>query len=132
VSDTATGGGTDPATRVRDERWIGVIAMALAVIGIVCLLPLPWQVRFPLLAAAALYGPGVPVLRLWTDVETPLAVVVGVGVDVALLMVLGEFMVLIHLWVPAVALALMMVASFVAGAALRSRAASSAEPEVTA
>lgn len=90
---------------------IGALAVALSVAGIAQVaLSAPWQIRFPLVAAAALFGPAIPALRLRPELSLGECLVYGLGVDVALQMLAGLALVLSHAWVPvAVSLGLLVI-----------------------
>src|SRR5215472_12622182 len=90
---------------------IGALAVALSVASIALIAAsAPWQIRFPFVAAAALFGPAIPALRLRPELSLGQCLVYGVGADVALQMLAGLTLVLSHVWVPAaVSLGLLVI-----------------------
>jgi hypothetical protein len=83
---------------------IGTLAVALSVASIALIAAsAPWQVRFPFVAAAALFGPAIPALRLRQELSLGECLVYGMGADVALQMLVGLALVLGHVWVPVAA-----------------------------
>ena len=100
----------------RADRSLAVLTIVLAVAAAVCVLaPLPWEVRFPMVVLACLIGPAIPALRLWTELDLWTACVVGLGVDVALVMVLAQAMVLAGAWGPSAGVLLMLAVTGVVG-----------------
>ena len=101
------------------DRVIGISAVALAAAAALCIvLPVPWQIRFAVVVAAGLLGPAVPGLRLLIHIDVRASLVIGVGVDVALLMVLGQTMLLAHAWIPVFAFLVLLAATCAAGVGL--------------
>ena len=90
---------------------IGALAVALSVASIVLIATsASWQMRFPFVAAAALFGPAIPALRLRPELSLSQCLVYGMGADVALQMLVGLALVLWHVWAPvAVSLGLLVV-----------------------
>jgi hypothetical protein len=83
---------------------IGTLAVALSVASIALIAAsAPWQVRFFFVAAAALFGPAIPALRLRPELNLGECLVYGMGADVALQMLVGLALVLWHIWVPVAA-----------------------------
>jgi hypothetical protein len=108
----------------RADRSLAVLAIVLAVAAAVCVLtPLRWEVRFPVVVLACLIGPAIPALRLWTDLDLWTACVAGLGVDVALVMVVAQAMVLAGAWGPSAGVLLLLAATGVAGLLLLRRPA---------
>jgi hypothetical protein len=100
-------------------RIIGGAAVVLALGGILAVgTTAAWEVRFPLITLASLVGPAIPALRLFSDFTLLECVVYGVGVDVALLMLISLGLVTVHAWVPAVAVVVLLLTSLAAGARL--------------
>ena len=90
---------------------IGALAVALSVASIALIAAsAPWQIRFPFVAAAALFGPAIPALRLRPELSLGECLVYGMGTDVALQMLVGLALVLWHVWAPvAVSLGLLVI-----------------------
>ena len=90
---------------------IGALAVALSVSSIALVAAsAPWQIRFPFVAATALFGPAIPALRLRPELSLSQCLVYGMGVDVALQMLVGLALVLWHIWTPvAVSLGLFVI-----------------------
>src|ERR1039458_5243198 len=90
---------------------IGALAVALSVAGIALIAAsAPWQIRFPFVAAAAVFGPAIPALRLRPELSLGQCLVYGLGADVALQMLVGLALVLWHVWAPvAVSLGLLII-----------------------
>jgi hypothetical protein len=104
---------------VTGRRPIGIIAVALSAIAIVLIgLVAPWPIRFPALAIALLFGPGIPLLRLNSHLDLGECLVYGVGVSVSLQMLVGLVLVLAHAWVPTAAVIGLLVISGLAGVKL--------------
>ena len=111
------------------DRVIGVSAVTLAAAAALCMvLPVPWKMRFAVVVVAGLLGPAVPGLRLLIRIDVLTSLVIGVGVDVALLMVMGQAMLLTHAWLPILAFALLLVATCAAGVGLLVRDRSTEGP----
>ena len=111
------------------DRVIGISAVTLAATAALCMvLPVPWKMRFAVVVVAGLLGPAVPGLRLLIRIDVLTGLVIGVGVDVALLMVLGQTMLLTHTWLPILAFALLLAATCAAGVGLLVRDRSTEGP----
>jgi hypothetical protein len=83
---------------------IGALGVALSIASIALIATsATWQIRFPFVAAAALFGPAIPALRLRPELSLGQCLVFGVGADVALQMLAGLALVLWHVWAPAAA-----------------------------
>lgn len=100
-SSPADGQGGQRSLRAQ-RLAIGALAVALSVASITLVAAsAPWQIRFPFVAAAAVFGPAIPVLRLRPELSLSQCLVYGMGVDVALQMLVGLALVLWHVWAPA-------------------------------
>jgi len=90
---------------------IGALAVALSAASIALVAAsAPWQIRFPVVAAAAVFGPAIPALRLRPELTLGQCLVYGMGADVALQMLVGLALVLWHIWAPvAVSLGLLAI-----------------------
>jgi len=90
---------------------IGALAVALSIASVALVAAsAPWQIRFPFVAAAAVFGPAIPALRLRPELSLGECLVYGMGADVALQMLVGLVLVLSHVWAPvAVSLGLLVV-----------------------
>lgn len=90
---------------------IGALAVALSTASIALIAAsAPWEIRFPFVAAAALFGPAVPALRLRPELSLGQCLIYGMGADVAIQMLVGLAMVLWHVWAPvAVSLGLLII-----------------------
>lgn len=110
----------NPAADRRPEyRIIGGTAAALALGGLLAAgAAAPWEIRFPLITLASLFGPAIPALRLFSGLTLLECLVYGAGVDVALLMLTSLGLVITHSWYPAAAIAALLGASLIAGARL--------------
>jgi hypothetical protein len=98
---------------------IGVTAVSLALGGILAImLSAPWEVRFPVVAAASLFGPAIPALRLFSGRSLMECIVYGVGADVALLMLVSLGLVMSRSWYPTIAIMILLFASLATGARL--------------
>jgi hypothetical protein len=105
------------------DQLMGISAVTVVVLAIACIaLPVPWQMRFAVVAVAGLFGPGAPTLRYLIRMELGLSLVIGMGVNIALLMMFGQVMLIVHLWQPMAAYALLLAATFAAGVGLLVRA----------
>jgi hypothetical protein len=83
---------------------IGALAVALSVASIALVAAsAPWQIRFPFVVATAVFGPAIPALRLRPELSLGECLVYGMGVDIALQMLVGLALVLWHVWVPVAA-----------------------------
>jgi hypothetical protein len=102
----------DRQNGLRAQRLaIGALAVALSTASIALIAAsAPWQIRFPFVAAAALFGPAIPALRLRPELSLGQCLVFGMGADVALQMLVGLALVLWHVWAPiAVSLGLLVI-----------------------
>ncbi|HEV2373512.1 MAG TPA: hypothetical protein VGS19_15225 [Streptosporangiaceae bacterium] len=93
------------------------IGLSVAAIGVVAVAA-PWQLRFPVVAAAALFGPGIPLLRARRDLSLAECLVYGAGLDVGLQMLVGLALVMAHTWVPVAATVTLFAASLAIGVKL--------------
>lgn len=112
TSDSSPADSEDPQYGLRAQRLaIGALAVALAAASIALIAAsAPWQIRFPFVAAAALFGPAIPALRLRPELSLSQCLVYGMGADVALQMLVGLALVLWHVWAPvAVSLGLLVI-----------------------
>ena len=108
---------------------MGITSVVLAAAAALCVaLSVPWQLRLGVVSIAGLVGPGVPGLRFLIRMDVLPSVVIGAGLDVALLMVLGQSMLLANRWKPEAAFLVLLGATFVAGVALLIRAQARQEP----
>ena len=98
-------------SRTSLDRVVAATAISLSVAAALAVgLSAPWPLRFGVVTAALLFGPAVPVFRLVSDMRLSECLAVGVAVNVALVMLLGEAMVLAHVWAPVLgAIALLCV-----------------------
>jgi hypothetical protein len=104
----------DPVTA--GGRAVGMAAITLSVITIALIsFAAPWQIRFPVLIIAVLFGPGIPLLRLNSHLSIGECVVYGIGTNVSLQMLVGLLLVLAHTWAPAAATIGLLVVSGLAG-----------------
>lgn len=112
--------GQDPeSNRSLECQAIGVAAVLLAVAGILVIgLGAPWQIRFPIVAAASLFGPAIPVLRLFTGRTLIECLVYGVGMNIALLMLVSLGLVMAGSWYPEISVMVLLLASLAAGVRL--------------
>jgi hypothetical protein len=101
-------------------RWaLGCVGLGLSVASLACIgLGLPWQTRFPVVITALLLGPGVPLILLRSQLSAARGVVAGIGVDVALVMLVAEGMVLGHVWWPRFAICVLLMLSVAASVSL--------------
>ena len=112
TSDSSPADSEDPQYGLRAQRLaIGALAVALAAASIALIAAsAPWQIRFPFVAAAALFGQAIPALRLRPELSLSQCLVYGMGADVALQMLVGLALVLWHVWAPvAVSLGLLVI-----------------------
>jgi hypothetical protein len=94
-------------------------AALLALGGILVIgLSVPYEFRFPIVAAASIFGPAIPALRLFTGRSLMECIVYGVGADVALLMLVSLVLVMTRAWFPSLAVIILLVISLAAGARL--------------
>jgi hypothetical protein len=114
-------GESQPADLQRQRLVIGVLAVVLSALSITLVAwSAPWQIRFPVVAAAAVYGPAIPALRLRRELSLAECLVYGIGADVALQMLAGLAMVMWHIWAPAAASLVLLAVSATAGLKLLS------------
>jgi hypothetical protein len=110
------GGESPPANLRMHCLVIGVLAVGLSVITIASvMLSTPWQIRFPIVAVTALFGPAIPALRLRPELSLQECLVYGIGVDVALQMLVGLALVMWHIWIPVAASLGLFVISLAVG-----------------
>jgi hypothetical protein len=123
-TDSTLAGGESQLASLRMQRFvIGALVVALSVGSIMLVAAsAPWQIRFPVVAAAAVCGPGVPILRIRPELSLEQCLVYGMGVDVALQMLVGLALVLWHIWVPLAASLVLFALSLTAGLKLLSDA----------
>jgi hypothetical protein len=111
------------------DRTMGVTSLVLVAAAALCLaLPVPWQLRLGVISIAGILGPGAPGLRFLMRMDAFPSVVIGAGLDVALLMTLGQSMLLANWWKPDVAFTILLAATFAAGVGLLIRAREGQEP----
>lgn len=104
------------------QRVFGCVGLGLAVLAALAIVAgLPWQIRFPLVVIAVLFGPGVPLMLGLSQWETVKNVVAGVGLDVALVLLAGEAMVLVHVWQPDFMVGILLALTAIASAFLLMR-----------
>lgn len=107
------------ATGAQGSRVIGLTAVVLSAAAIALIVfAAPWQIRFPVLAIAVIFGPGIPLLRLNSHLGVLECLVYGVGLSVALQMLVGLLLVLAHSWVPTAAVIGLLALSALAGVKL--------------
>jgi hypothetical protein len=99
------------------RRALAYAGLGLPVIAAIAF-ALPWQIRFPVVVIAVLFGPGVPVMLLLSRLPASQSVVAGIGLDVALILVTGEAMVLANIWQPAYMIGALLALSAIASARL--------------
>jgi hypothetical protein len=106
------------STRLIDVTigWIGMILPVAA--GISMAFGLPWQIRFTTVLLTAIFGPAIPGLRVMDAIPPAACLVVGAAVDVALVMFVGQVLVMTHLWVTTPAMIVLFSTTFLAGARL--------------
>jgi hypothetical protein len=105
--------GTDGIAR----RALGVAGLVLPIVAALAF-ALPWQVRFPVVVVGLLFGPGVPLMLLLSRLPIGQSVVVGLGLDVALILLTGEAMVLAQIWRPTYMIGALLVLSAIASVRL--------------
>lgn len=89
-----------PAAAAR-RRALAYAGLALAVLSLASItLALPWPFRFPLLTVALMYGPGTPLVLLVSGMPAGQGVIAGLGFDVSVVLLAGEWMVAVHEWQP--------------------------------
>jgi hypothetical protein len=109
-------GKSPPAGLRMDRLVIGMLAVGLSVISIAAtVLSTPWQIRFPIVAVTALFGPAIPALRLRPELSLQECLVYGIGVNVALQMLVGLALVMWHIWIPVTASLGLFVISLAVG-----------------
>jgi hypothetical protein len=117
ISKAAPNGDVSRPASSGARRASGYVGLGLAVLAAVAIVAgLPWQVRFPLVVIAVLFGPGIPLMLALTPLPAVKSVVAGVGLDVSLVLLAGEAMVLAHIWQPDVMVGVLLVASAIASA----------------
>jgi hypothetical protein len=103
----------------RQRLGLGLAAVVLPLASVLVIgVSAPWQVRFPVVAVTALFGPMMPALRLHVRLSLEQCLVYGLGANVALEMVLGLALVLFHGWIPTAAFLCVLVITFAIGARL--------------
>lgn len=106
-------------TAAPGSRAIGLTAVALSAVAITLIgFAAPWQIRFPLLVVAVVFGPGIPLLRLNSRFSVFECLVYGVGVSVSLQMLVGLLLVLARTWDPTIAVIGLLAVSVLAGVKL--------------
>ena len=115
--DGAAAGSDDAGTDGIARRALASVGLVLPVAAALAF-ALPWQVRFPVVVAAILFGPGVPLMLLWSRLPAGQSVAAGIGLDVALILLAGEAMVLAQIWRPAYMIGVLLVLSAVVSARL--------------
>ena len=114
-------GENQPANLQRQRLVIGVVAVMLSAASITLVASsAPWQIRFPVVAAAAVFGPAIPVLRLRPELSLEECRVYGIGADVALQMLAGLALVIWHAWAPVATSLVLFAVSLAAGLKLLS------------
>jgi hypothetical protein len=107
------------ATAAPGSRAIGLTAIALSAITILLIvLAAPWQVTFPVLAIAVIFGPGVPLLRLNSHFSAGECLVYGIALSISLQMLVGLLLVMAHTWVPTAAVIGLLAVSALTGVKL--------------
>lgn len=97
------------------RRALGYAGLVLPVAAAIAFAA-PWQIRFPVVVIAILFGPGVPLMLWLSRLPIGQSVVLGLGLDVALILVTGEAMVLAQIWRPAYMIGFLLVVSAIASA----------------
>lgn len=115
--DYAAAGSDDAGTDGIARRALGSAGLVLPVAAAFAF-ALPWQVRFPVVVVAILFGPGVPLMLLLSRLPVGQSVVAGLGLDVALILLAGEAMVLAQIWRPTYMIGAMLVLSAIVSARL--------------
>lgn len=101
------------------RRAFGYAGLGLAALAAVAIVGgLPWQIRFPLVVTAVLFGPGVPLMVALSQLPAVKSVVLGIGLDMSLLLLAGEGMVLMHVWQPDYAVGVLLICSVIASVRL--------------
>jgi hypothetical protein len=112
ASHSSPAGSESGQYSLRAQRLaIGALAVVLSIASIAQVAAsAPWQIRFPFVVAAAVFGPAIPALRLRPELSLGECLVYGMGVDISLQMLVGLALVLWHVWVPvAVSLGLLVI-----------------------
>ena len=79
--DFRVGAEPQPANLRLQRLVIGTIAAVLSALAIVLVaIPVPWQLRLPVVAAAAVGGPAIPLLRLRPELSLEQCLVYGLGI----------------------------------------------------
>lgn len=117
TSGTSLSEGQGRQLSLRAQRLtIGAIAIVLSLTSMELMAgSAPWQIRFPFVAAAVLFGPAIPALRLRPELSLEQCLVYGIGVNVALQMLTGLTLVLWHAWEPVAASLGLLTISLAAG-----------------
>ena len=119
IEDTGRHAQDPGGSRRLEGQIVAATAAFLALAGILVIgLSAPWEVRFPIVAAASLFGPAIPALRLFSGRTLMECVVYGVGVDVGLLMLVSLGLVMTASWYPAAAIIVILLISLAAAARL--------------
>lgn len=101
------------------RRALGYVGLSLTVLAADTIVAgLPWQIRFPLVVIAVLYGPGVPLMIWLSQLPAIKSVTAGIGLDVSLLLLAGELMVMAHVWQPDYVVSALLASSAVVSAFL--------------
>ena len=110
---------TSPGRQRQECLAVGLAAVVLSLGAVAAIAAnAPWQIRFPLVVVAGLFGPAVPVLRAISTLSFGECIVYGLGAGIALQMLLGLGLVLIHIWTPVQVFVGLLVISFAIGAKL--------------
>lgn len=110
------------AAGTETQRVFGYVGLGLSFLAALAIVAgLPWQIRFPLVVIAVLFGPGVPLMLGLSQWETVKNVVAGVGLDVALVLLAGEAMVVVHVWQPDYMVGILLALSAIASVLLLMR-----------
>jgi hypothetical protein len=98
---------------------LGYAGLGLSILALCSVVfSLPWQVTFWVVIIAVLFGPGAPLMLLQRRVPTVKCVVMGMGVDVALVLLVAQALVMFHIWQPKYAVIAILAASGIASACL--------------
>ena len=101
------------------DLWIGGVTLIVALAAIISMVTsAPWQFRLTVVLLAVLFGPATPALRLLTTLSLPDAVVVGISLDVALILGIGQSLLFARTWQPVIAFGMFVTASAIAGVLL--------------
>ncbi|CAN5650084.1 hypothetical protein BH20ACT21_BH20ACT21_03750 [soil metagenome] len=106
-------------SRVRSDAigdlWIGGVTLIAALAAFISMATsAPWQLRLAVVFLAVLFGPAPPALRLLTSLSLLEAVIVGVSLDVALIMGIGQSLLLARTWQPVIAFGMFVTAGAIA------------------